>query len=104
MMKRRYGKIINIASIYGAVCDIFTTAAYYASNGAFVNLARALAVEWAPYGINVNSIAPGFFPTEMTQGIFEDEKTLKCITSRTPLGRIGHPSDLKATLIYLASP
>jgi gluconate 5-dehydrogenase len=67
MIKRKYGKIVNIASIYGAVGDVFPTAPYYASKGAVINLTRALAIEWAPYKINVNAIAPGFFPSEMTQ-------------------------------------
>jgi NAD(P)-dependent dehydrogenase (short-subunit alcohol dehydrogenase family) len=104
MIKRKYGKIINVASIYGAVGDVFPTAPYYASKGAVINLTRALAIEWAPYKINVNAIAPGFFPSEMTQPVFQDEKTLKYILSRTPLGRIGEPLDLKAALTYLASP
>ena len=104
MIKKKYGKIVNIASIYGAVGDIFPTAPYYASKGAVINLTRALAIEWAPYKINVNAIAPGFFPSEMTETLFRDEKTLKYILSRTPLGRTGEPLDLKAALIYLASP
>lgn len=104
MMKRKYGKIINIASIYGAVGDVFPTAPYYASKGAVINLTRALAVEWAPYNINVNAIAPGFFPSEMTQLVFQDEKITNYILSRTPLRRIGDPLDLKAALVYLASP
>lgn len=104
MIKRKYGKIVNIASIYGAVGDIFPTAPYYASKGAVINLTRALAIEWAPYKINVNAIAPGFFPSEMTTPIFQDEKSLKYILSRTALGRTGEPLDLKAALIYLASP
>lgn len=104
MMKRKYGKIINISSIYGAVGDVFPTAPYYASKGAVINLTRALAVEWAPYNINVNAIAPGFFPSEMTQLVFQDEKITNYILSRTPLRRIGDPLDLKAALVYLASP
>jgi len=104
MIKRKYGKIVNIASIYGAVGDIFPTAPYYASKGAVINLTRALAIEWAPYKINVNAIAPGFFPSEMTTPIFQDEKSLKYILSRIALGRTGEPLDLKAALIYLASP
>lgn len=104
MIKKKYGKIVNIASIYGAVGDIFPTAPYYASKGAVINLTRALAIEWAPHKINVNAIAPGFFPSEMTETVFRDENTLKYILSRTPLGRTGEPLDLKAALTYLASP
>lgn len=104
MIKKKYGKIVNIASIYGAVGDIFPTAPYYASKGAVINLTRALAIEWAVYKINVNAIAPGFFPSEMTESVFRDEKALKYILSRTPLARTGESLDLKATLTYLASP
>ena len=104
MIKKNYGKIVNIASIYGAVGDIFPTAPYYASKGAVINLTRALAIEWAPYKINVNSIAPGFFPSEMTESVFQDEKAMQHILSRTPLGRTGEPLDLKAALTYLSSP
>ena len=104
MVKKKYGKIVNIASIYGAVGDIFPTAPYYASKGAVINLTRGLAVEWAPHKINVNAIAPGFFPSEMTAGVFQDDAALKHILSRTPLGRTGEVLDLKAALAYLASP
>jgi len=104
MIKKKYGKIVNIASIYGAVGDIFPTAPYYASKGAVINLTRALAIEWAHYKINVNAIAPGFFPSEMTEPVFKDENALKYILSRTPLGRTGEPLDLKAAITYLASP
>jgi len=104
MIKKGYGKIVNIASIYGAVGDIFHAAPYYASKGAVINLTRAFAIEWAPYKINVNAIAPGFFPSEMTEQVFKDEGAMKHILSRTPLGRTGEPLDLKAALVYLASP
>jgi gluconate 5-dehydrogenase len=104
MMRRNYGKIVNIASIYGAVGDVFHAAPYYASKGAVINLTRAFAIEWAQYKINVNAIAPGFFPSEMTEQVFKDKEALKHILSRTPLGRTGEPSDLKAVLLYLASP
>ncbi|HVO36915.1 MAG TPA: glucose 1-dehydrogenase [Candidatus Acidoferrum sp.] len=104
MIKKGYGKIVNIASIYGVVGDIFHAAPYYASKGAVINLTRAFAIEWAPYKINVNAIAPGFFPSEMTEQVFKDEGAMKHVLSRTPLGRTGEPLDLKAALVYLASP
>lgn len=104
MIKRRYGKIINIASIYGAVGDTLPAAPYYASKAAVINLSRALALEWARYRINVNSIAPAYFPTEMSEEFFKDKKAMKRIISRIPLGRTGEPLDLKAALLYLASP
>lgn len=103
MIARKYGKIVNIASIYGAAGDIFPAAPYYASKAAVINLTRAFAIEWAKHKINVNAIAPGFFPSEMTEGLFKDEKALEHILSRTPLGRTGEPLDLKAALVYLCS-
>lgn len=104
MMKQGGGKVINIASIYGAVGDVFPASPYYATKGAIVNLTRDLAVEWAPFKINVNAIAPGFFPSEMTQGIFQDPHYLEYINKQTPLGRPGTADDLKGAVVYLASP
>jgi NAD(P)-dependent dehydrogenase (short-subunit alcohol dehydrogenase family) len=104
MIKKEHGKIVNIASIYGAVGDIFPTAPYYASKGAVINLTRALAIEWARHRINVNAIAPGFFPSEMTQTVFQDKQAMQHILSRTPLRRTGEPLDLKAAITYLCSP
>lgn len=85
---------MNIASIYGAIGDIFPTAPYYASKGAAVNLTRALAVKWVPCKINANTIASEFSPSEMTAPVFKDEKATERILSRTPLERIGAPLDL----------
>ncbi len=85
MIRQGSGKIINIASIYGAVGDIFPAAPYYATKGAVINLTRDLAVEWAPFKINVNAIAPGFFPSEMTEAIFREPRYLEYITKLTPL-------------------
>ena len=104
MIEQDYGKIINIASIYGEVGDIFNAAPYYASKGGVVNLTRSMAVEWAKNNINVNAIAPGFFPSEMTGPIFQDKETYDYIKSRTPLGKVGNPSELKGALVFFASP
>ena len=103
MIKQGGGKIVNIASIYGAVGDVFPASPYYATKGAVVNMTRDLAVEWAPFKINVNAIAPGFFPSEMTEGIFKDPHYLEYINKQTPLGRTGNPDDLKGAVVYLAS-
>ncbi len=97
------GSIINIASIYGIFGDVIPAASYYASKGAVVNLTRALAVEWVSYGIRVNAIAPGFFPSEMTAGVQQDQPTLRHITSRTPMGRFGKTDELKGALVLLGS-
>lgn len=104
MIKQGGGKIINIASIYGAVGDVFPASPYYATKGAIMNLTRDLAVEWAPFKINVNAIAPGFFPSEMTEAIFRDPHYLEYVNKQTPLGRTGDPEDLKGAIVYLASP
>lgn len=97
------GKIINISSIYGFGGDIFPASPYYASKGAVINLTRGLAAEWAKHKINVNAIAPGFFPSEMTQDIFQQPEYVEYIRNQTPLGRIGKTEDLKGALLFLAS-
>ncbi len=97
------GSIINIASIYGMHGDVFPVAPYYASKGGVVNLTRALAVEFAQYGIRVNAIAPGFFPSEMTADIQNDKQDFEHIQARTPMGRLGVPDELKGALVLLAS-
>ena len=83
--------------------DVFPASPYYATKGAVINLTRDLAVEWAPFKINVNAIAPGFFPSEMTEGIFQDPHYLEYINKQTPLGRTGTPDDLKGAIVFLAS-
>jgi NAD(P)-dependent dehydrogenase (short-subunit alcohol dehydrogenase family) len=104
MIKEGGGKVVNISSIYGAVGDVFPASPYYATKGAVINMTRDLAVEWAPYNIKVNAIAPGFFPSEMTEAIFQDPGYLEYIRKQTPLGRPGNPDDLKGAVVYLASP
>jgi NAD(P)-dependent dehydrogenase (short-subunit alcohol dehydrogenase family) len=105
MVPRRTGRIINIASILGLVGGGDpgrpATLAYNTTKGGVVNFTRALAAEWAQYNINVNAIAPGFFPTKMTKGIMEmlgDQ-----VAKKAPLGRVGGPEDLKGIVVLLAS-
>ena len=105
MVPRRSGKIVNIASILGLVGTADTTRpgtiAYAASKGGVVNFTRALAAEWAQYNINVNAIAPGFFPTKMTKGLLEIMGDRAA--SKAPLNRVGGPEDLKGLAVLFAS-
>ena len=109
MIKRRIkGKIINIASVGGlGVSAFLPSSPYYATKAAVINLTRALAVEWAPYGINVNAIGPGVFhSTGMTRQPKDamDDAWISTVISRTPLKRAGDPArDLAGTLVFLAS-
>jgi len=105
MIPRGRGRIINVASILGLTGgnDIGrpATLAYNTTKGGVVNFTRALAVEWARHGINVNAIAPGLFPTKMTRGLIE---TLGAeAAKKAPLRRLGGPEDLKGVAALLAS-
>ena len=105
MLPRRQGKIINIASILGLVGGGDpgrpATLAYNTTKGGVVNFTRSLAAEWAPYNINVNAIAPGFFPTKMTKGVME--MMGEAVAEKAPLKRVGGPEDLKGLTVLLAS-
>jgi NAD(P)-dependent dehydrogenase (short-subunit alcohol dehydrogenase family) len=104
MIPRRRGRIINIASIAGLGGNTpeMKTIAYNTSKGAAVNFTRALAAEWGGYGINVNAIAPGFFPSKLSQGLL-DELGEEKIASRSPLKRLGDDDDLKGAVLLFAS-
>jgi gluconate 5-dehydrogenase len=98
------GRIINIASILGAVASQPGSAtAYAATKGAVINLTRDLAVHWAPKGIRVNALGPAYFPSEMTEGIFAEPAMIDAIAQRTPLGRPGRLEELKGPVVFLAS-
>ncbi|MFZ6672288.1 SDR family oxidoreductase [Undibacterium sp. Xuan67W] len=105
MIPRKHGRIINIASIAGLSGNApgtMQTIAYNTSKAAVINFTRALAGEWGVYGITVNAIAPGFFPSKMTKGILEhlgEEKLAK----EAPLQRIGDDEDLKGVALLFAS-
>jgi NAD(P)-dependent dehydrogenase (short-subunit alcohol dehydrogenase family) len=98
------GHIINIASILGAVASEPAPApAYSAAKGGVINLTRDLAVQWAPKGILVNAIGPGYFPTDMTAEAFSNREFIQEIERRTPLGRVGKLEELKGIIVFLAS-
>ncbi len=100
----RGGRIINMASIAGLGGNLLgvNTLAYNTSKGAVINFTRALACEWGQYGINVNAICPGFFPSKMTAGTLAalGEERLK---AAAPLRRLGDDEDLKGITLLLAS-
>jgi len=100
------GSIVNIASIWGVVgVGQIPDAAYAASKGALVNMTRELAAQWARKRVRVNTIAPGWFRSEMTIGedsMFGNERSEKWIRQRTPMGRGGEPHELDGALLFLA--
>ena len=102
MIGRQRGSIINVASIAGLGGNPkgMKTIAYNTSKGAVINFTRALAAEWGAYGIRVNAICPGFFPSKMTRGTLEAMGEER-LAAGAPLGRLGDDEDLKGlTLLY----
>jgi gluconate 5-dehydrogenase len=98
----RAGNIIIVASVAALRASMQMKAVpYYASKAAALQLTRALAGEWGPYGIRVNAICPGFFPSKMSDGVLE--KIEADVIARTPLGRLGGDTDLQGAAVYLAS-
>ncbi|MBM3393338.1 MAG: SDR family oxidoreductase [Betaproteobacteria bacterium] len=104
MIPKQRGRIINVASVAGLRGTdprFMSTLAYNTSKGGLVNFTRALASEWGPYGITVNAIAPGVFPTKMAAGMIDWAKDF--VLDRTPLRRLGTDQDLKGIAALLAS-
>lgn len=105
MLKRKYGRIINIASMYGLVGNMAATCApYHAAKGGVVNLTRALAAEWGKDGITVNSICPGYFWTPLTKDTLETDWFAAYAKGAIPLGRYGKEDELDTCALFLASP
>ena len=102
MLRKGYGKIINIASLLSFQGG-FTVPAYAAAKGGIAQLTKALANEWASQGVNVNAIAPGYMDTDMNAGLRQNETRNRQISERIPQGRWGTPEDIKGAVIFLAS-
>jgi len=113
MKKRKWGRIINIASVYGMVGidkslyvdnmnKSFDLHSYTASKGGVINLTRDLANYWGRFGINVNAISPGMMVTKLQRKLF-DKEVLKKLEKRIPMNRVGDPSELVGAAVFLSS-
>lgn len=104
MKPQNYGKIINVASIHAFVSRIgFNTNAYCAAKGGLLNLTRSLGNEWAKYNITVNGIAPGYFPSELTQAYIDTPAFKETCETYSSFGRPGITGEMDGLCIYLAS-
>lgn len=105
MIPAKYGRIINIASMYGLVGNkVAGSAPYHAAKGGVVNLTRALAAEWGKYGITVNAICPGYFYTPLTKETLDSDFFQQNARTMIPEERYGHEGELDTAAIFLASP
>jgi NAD(P)-dependent dehydrogenase (short-subunit alcohol dehydrogenase family) len=99
------GKIVNIASVAGlsgAPQEVMNAIPYNASKGGVIAFTRDLAVKWARHGINVNAIAPGWFPSDMSRYVLDSQG--EALKDHIPLRRFGGENDLKGAVVFLASP
>jgi gluconate 5-dehydrogenase len=105
MLLQGAGKIINIASMYGISASSYVSqASYVTSKAGVLGLTRELAVEWAPRGLQVVALAPGFFRSDQTIWAFEQNKELgEKLLAKVPMGRLGKLEELEGTIVYLAS-
>ena len=103
MVEQRHGRIVNMASQAGLV-GIPRHAAYSASKGAVIALTRVLALEWGPFGVTVNSVAPTFIRTPGTAERLDRPEFLADVLDRIPAGRVGTTTDVAGAVLYLASP
>ena len=104
MKENNYGRIINIASMYGMVGNTeIPTIAYHSSKGGVINYTRAAAAELAKYNITVNCVCPGYFYTELTTDVLNTESFQEFAKVHVPMGRYGNDGELNAAIIFLAS-
>jgi NAD(P)-dependent dehydrogenase (short-subunit alcohol dehydrogenase family) len=102
MVDRRYGRIVNIASLSSFVA-LFEVAAYAASKAAVASLTKSLAIEWAPFGVCVNAIAPGVFRTPLNSNLLDGTDRGREFLLRTPMKRFGQLDELAGAAVFLAS-
>ncbi len=105
MIPAGYGRIINIASMYGMVGNkIAGSAPYHAAKGGVVNLTRALAAEWGKYNITVNAICPGYFYTDLTRDTLNSDFFIQNAKTMIPMERYGNEGELDSAALFLSSP
>jgi NAD(P)-dependent dehydrogenase (short-subunit alcohol dehydrogenase family) len=102
MLEKKYGRIINIASLSTFVA-LYEVAAYAASKSAVASLTKSLAIEWGKHGVLVNAIAPGVFKTDLNRELLESTERGREFQIRTPLGRFGQTEELAGAAVFLAS-
>ena len=102
MIERKFGRVINIASLSSFVA-LYEVAAYSASKSAVRSLTQSLAIEWARHGVCVNAIAPGVFRTELNMNLLDNSARGKEFLARTPMGRFGKVEELAGAAVFLAS-
>jgi NAD(P)-dependent dehydrogenase (short-subunit alcohol dehydrogenase family) len=102
MIRRKKGKVINMASILGAV-GLENQLPYASSKGGVIQMTKVMALEWARYGINVNAIGPTYFETPLVATLRNDPERFRFINERTPMGRWGQPEELEGTVVFLAA-
>lgn len=104
MIAQGYGRIINVASVAGLAGsppEILDAVGYSASKGAIIALTRDLAVKWARHGVTVNAVAPGFFPTQMSEQVIA--RAGRALEQLIPMGRVGRTGEVKGVVVFLAS-
>lgn len=102
MVRRKKGKVINMASILGAV-GLENQLPYASSKGGVIQMTKVMALEWARFNINVNAIGPTYFETPLVAALRNDPERFRFINERTPMGRWGQPEELEGTVVFLAS-
>ncbi|HZW33077.1 MAG TPA: SDR family oxidoreductase [Isosphaeraceae bacterium] len=105
MLTRGWGRVINVASMSGLIANRgITGRSYETAKAALISFTRALAADWAPRGVTVNAIAPGYFATEPNRRWFQERPELRdSVLSMIPMGRLGQPEELAPLAVYLAS-